>query len=192
MDEKMHRLYSLGIYTVSNLPAGWKAVGCKWIFKCKYGFSGEIICYNTRLVVKDYTQRKGKDFKDTFALVARMASMCIVCAIAAHENLDLWTIDIDSAYLNGIIDTKVYMKQPEGFVDSSQPNAVWLLHKGLYGLKQAGNLWNATIHAYILELRFKRVDGDLCIYLKEENGTQIIISLHVDDFFVATCKNDVK
>jgi hypothetical protein len=135
----MHRFYSLGTYIVSDLPTGQKVVGCKWIFKCKYGF-GKITGYKVKLVTKDYTQRKDKDFKDTFAPIARMACMCVICAITAYENLNLWTIDIDSTYLNGIIDTEVYMEQSEDFVDFSHPNTVWLLHKGLYGLKQAGNL----------------------------------------------------
>jgi hypothetical protein len=51
----MCKLHSLGIYTVFDLPTGWKAVECKWVFKCKYGFSDEITHYKTKLVAKDYT-----------------------------------------------------------------------------------------------------------------------------------------
>ena len=83
--------------------------------------------------------------------------MRVICCIAAQEGLDLQTIDIDNAYLNGVIDTKVYMTQPEGYADTSHPNLVCELHKGLYGLKQSGHIWNAAIHSYILELGFNRI-----------------------------------
>ena len=33
-------------------------------------------------------------------------------------------MDVNSTYLNGDIDAEVYMKQPEGYVDSNYPNKV--------------------------------------------------------------------
>ena len=80
------------------------------------------------------------------------------------------------------------MKQPKGFVDPRYPDIkVWVceLLKGLYGLKQAGNIWNAAIHAYILELGFKRTSADLCVYLTVHQGQPVYLALHVDDFLVA-------
>jgi hypothetical protein len=64
---------------------------------------------------------------------------------------------------------------------------VWALQKGFYGLKQAGNIWNAAIHRYILELDFKHTSVDLCVYTISFKGRdQMIITIHVDDFLVAT------
>jgi hypothetical protein len=79
------------------------------------------------------------------------------------------------------------MKQLVGFEDLRYPDMVWALQKGLYGLKQAGNIWNAAIHGYILELGFKHTSADLCVYtisFKEED--RMIITIHVDDFLVTT------
>jgi hypothetical protein len=79
------------------------------------------------------------------------------------------------------------MKQPVGFKDPRYLDMVWALQKGLYGLKQAGNIWNAAIHRYILELGFKRTSANLCIYtifFKERD--RMIIIIHVDDFLVVT------
>ena len=117
-----------------------------------------------------------------------MTSQRIVMAIAALEGLSLYTIDVDNAYLNGVIDTKLYMQQPKGFIDPTHPNtSIWVceLQKGLYGLKQAGNIWNAAIHAYILELGFKRTSADLCVYTHVVQKARMAIALHVDDFLAA-------
>jgi hypothetical protein len=93
-----------------------------------------------------------------------MTSQRIVITTAAAEGLELFQIDIKNTYLNGEIDTDIYMKQPVGFEDPCYPDMVWALQKDLYGLKQVGNIWNTAIHKYILELDFKRTSADLCVY----------------------------
>ena len=65
-----------------------------------------------------------------------MTSQKLIIAIATLEGLILYTLNIDNAYLNGVIDTKLYMKQPKRFQDPSYPvNKSWVceLAKGLYG-----------------------------------------------------------
>jgi hypothetical protein len=79
------------------------------------------------------------------------------------------------------------MKQPVEFEDPCYPDMVWALQKGLYSLKQAGNIWNAAIYGYILELGFKCMSADLCVYtIFFKGGDRMIIAIHVDDFLVAT------
>jgi hypothetical protein len=143
-------------------------------------------------VAKGYTQRKGIDFEDTFAPVARMTSTRVVLAIAAHYGLPVVSIDVDNAYLNGVIDAKIYMTQPEGYVDPDNPDLVCELLKSLYGLKQAGKIWNAAIHAYVLELGFICISVDKCVYMKElEGGKRVFLCLHVDDFLGAGKQEDL-
>jgi hypothetical protein len=47
-----------------------------------------------------------------------MTSQHIVIATAAAEGLELFQIDIKNVYLNGEINTDIYMKQFVGFEDS--------------------------------------------------------------------------
>ena len=124
-----------------------------------------------------------------------MTSQRIVVCAASLEHLELYSVDVENAYLNGVVDTKLYMRQPQGFVDPNFPNTkthVCELLKGLYGLKQAGNIWNAAIHAHIIEVGFTRTHADLCVYTKSDGSSRMIISLHVDDFLVASTPTQFK
>ena len=46
-------------------------------------------------------------------------------------------MDVKSAFLNGMLQKKVYVEQPKGFVDPHRPDDVYKLKRALYGLKQA-------------------------------------------------------
>jgi hypothetical protein len=98
--------------------------------------------------------------------VMRMTSQRIVIATAAAEGLELFQIDIKNTYLNREINTDIYMKQPVGFKDPCYPDMVWTL---------------------ILKLGFKRMSANLCVYtISFKGGDRMIITIHVDDFLVAT------
>ena len=45
-------------------------------------------------------------------------------AIAALRDLEIHQIDVKTAFLNGDLEEKIYMKQPEGFVNPGQEDKV--------------------------------------------------------------------
>lgn len=55
---------------ITDLPAGKKAVGCKWIFTIKHKADGSIERLKARLVAKGFTQSYSIDYQETFAPVA--------------------------------------------------------------------------------------------------------------------------
>lgn len=95
-------------------------------------------------------------YVETFAPTVRMATLRTILPIAALEDLEIIAIDISQAFNNGDLDMKIYMEQPESF-KSGRPGNILHLIKGLYGLKQAGHLWNKKLHAALLSLGFKRL-----------------------------------
>nr|GEY30906.1 integrase, catalytic region, zinc finger, CCHC-type, peptidase aspartic, catalytic [Tanacetum cinerariifolium] len=58
-------------------------------------------------------------------------------AYAAHKNITIFQMDVKPAFLIEPLKEKVYVNQPEGFIDPEFPNHVYRLKKSLYGLKQA-------------------------------------------------------
>ena len=127
-----------GTWELTRLPHGKNAIGSRWVSKIKKNSDGSIDRYKGRLVAKGYAQRHGIDYTDTFAPTARLAALRTVIALAAIEDWELETIDISTAFLNGEIDTDVYMKIPEGVEIDGVSGNEWVLRllKGLYGIKQ--------------------------------------------------------
>jgi hypothetical protein len=64
-------------------------MGIKWVFRNEH-YEHEVVIRNkARLVAKGYSQVKGLDFDETFSLVARLESICILLAYATHHDFKL-------------------------------------------------------------------------------------------------------
>ena len=92
-------------------------------------------------MAKGFKQKYGVDYQETYAPVVRYDSLRVILALTASRNLQLLQIDVQTAFLYGELDQKIYIKQPEGYVTLGHEHFVCLLHKGLYGLKQSSHLW---------------------------------------------------
>ena len=73
-----------------------------------------------------------------FAPTAKWAALRATLALSALEDLELYNVDISTAFLNGDMEHDVYMQQPEGFEEYFGPGFVLKLIKSIYELKQVG------------------------------------------------------
>jgi len=64
---------------------------------------------------KGYSQHPGLDYNESFVPTFHPATLCIIMAMAAVEDLELRSVDITLAFTNGDLDEEIYMKQPEGY-----------------------------------------------------------------------------
>lgn len=185
-DSEMQSLKRAGTYSLVLLPVGRSVLGCKWVFKAKYGADGQIVKYKARVVAKGFLQRFGVDYDETYAPVARYPSIRAVLALAAHHGWELHQMDVKSAYLNGDLDEEIYMAQPEGYDSAETSHLVCKLHKSLYGLRQAARTWHLKMDDALREERFTALAADQCVYTRVQDGHVIVIALYVDDLLLAS------
>jgi hypothetical protein len=156
-------------------------VGTKWVFRNKQDEHGVVTRNKARLVAKGYAQVVGLDFKETFAPVARLESIRILLAYAAHHSFRLFQMDVKSAFLNGPIKEEVYVEQPPGFEDDMYPDHVFKLFKALYGLKQAPRAWYECLRDFLIANTFKVGKADPTLFTKTCDGDLFVCQIYVDD-----------
>ncbi|WVY94711.1 hypothetical protein V8G54_033799 [Vigna mungo] len=137
MQDELNALTNNNTWTITDLPSGKTAIGCRWIYKIKHKSDGSIERFKARLVAKGYTQLEGLDYLETFALVAKLTTLRLLLAVAASHHWILKQLDVNNAFLHGDLHEEVYMQIPPGF-NHHNPNKVCKLQRFLYGLKQAG------------------------------------------------------
>ena len=89
MQDEMRSMNTNGVWDLEAIPKGVKTVGCKWVYKTKPDFKGNIERFKERFVAKGFTQREGVDYNDTFSSVSCKDSFRIIMALVAHYDLEL-------------------------------------------------------------------------------------------------------
>ncbi|GKB51015.1 retrovirus-related pol polyprotein from transposon TNT 1-94, partial [Tanacetum coccineum] len=133
MQEDLHQFDRLQVWDLIDKPFGKNVIKLKWLWKNKKDEDQTIICNKARLVAKGYAQEEGIDFKESFALVARLEAVWIFVVYVAHNSFPIYQIDVKTSFLNGLLKEEVYVAQPDGFVDPDHPEKVYHLRKALYG-----------------------------------------------------------
>ncbi|XP_048442574.1 uncharacterized mitochondrial protein AtMg00820-like [Pyrus x bretschneideri] len=79
MTAKLNALQQNNTWTLVPLHAGYKPIGCKWVYRIKYQSDGTIDCYKARVVAKGYTQVEGVDYIEMFSPTTKLTILrCIL------------------------------------------------------------------------------------------------------------------
>ena len=175
-----------GSWDLVQKPPEVNVVRCRWTFWIKRDNLGQIDKYKARLVAQGFSQVAGLDFNETYSPTIRFTSIRLILTLACRYNLELKHVDVKGAYLNGILEDKVYMRQPEGFVKPGKENLVCKLKKGIYGLKQSGRVWHQTLKREMHKIGFVSGKADSTIFFKfGNNGSIQLVGWYVDDGLLA-------
>lgn len=176
-----------------DVPPGRRVLDGKLVLHRKRNDKGDVIRHKARYVVKGYEQIFGKDYSDTTSPTVRMESLRTMLHIAAAEDAEIQQIDVKTAFLYGLLpkDEEIFMEQIPGVEDAEHPakDFVWRLQRGLYGMKQAGRVWNKEMNSKMVSWNFERLPSDPCVYVRKRGEDTVWAGVHVDDFItVASSK----
>ncbi|KAG8493268.1 hypothetical protein CXB51_010719 [Gossypium anomalum] len=168
------------------LPPGRKVIGCKWLFKIKRNPDGTIARRKARLVAKGCSQVPGFDFKETFSPVVKLATIRVILSVAVSIGWPLRQVDVNNAFLNGDIDTEVFMHQPPGYVQTGLDGKqlVCRLKKALYGLRQAPRAWFDKLKCFFVSIGFVASRSDASLFVRTQSESTLYVLVYVDDIII--------
>jgi len=122
--------------------------------------------------------------------VVKAATIRLILSIAVSRGWSLRQLDVQNAFLHGILEEEVYMHQPLGYADKTHPNYVCKLDKALYGLKQAPQAWYAKLCKRLEALGFVPSKADTSLFYYNRGNHSIFVLVYVDDIIVASSSQD--
>ncbi|CAI7772292.1 unnamed protein product [Closterium sp. NIES-53] len=153
-----------------------------WVLRVKTDAEGRLERRKTRLVIKGFQQRERIDFQEVFAPVAKAPTLRLLLAAAAVCGWKVEQMDVKTAFLYGVVDEEIYMKQPEGYDDGS--GRVCRLNKAIYGLKQAPRCRYARLVEVLAALGFKVSGCDESLFMTEGEEEKVFLLVYVDDILL--------
>ncbi len=156
------------------------------MFRIKRGPDGTIQKYKARVVAQGFTQIEGVDYDETFAPVAKLASLHAILAITAKLDLEVHQMDVKSAYLNGELKEDIYMKPPPGL--DVPEGMVLRLVKAVYGTMQGGHVWYENIRNTLKTMGYVCTEADHAVFTRMRGNALSILALYVDNITMA-CKS---
>ncbi|GJU74062.1 retrovirus-related pol polyprotein from transposon TNT 1-94, partial [Tanacetum coccineum] len=149
--EEIYQFERLDIWELVNKPICKNIINMKWLWKNKHDEENTVICNKSHLVAKGYGQQEGIDFEESFAPVTRLE------------------------------DEKVYVNQPDGFIDPHRPDKVYHLKKALYGLKQAPKAWYDELSNFLVSKGFSKASIDPTMFITKQGDDILLVQVYVDD-----------
>nr|GEY49720.1 retrovirus-related Pol polyprotein from transposon TNT 1-94 [Tanacetum cinerariifolium] len=196
MQKELLQFKTLDAWVLVPAPDNITPLTLKWLLKNMHDDEKTIIRNKSRLVMRGYRQEDGIDFKESFALVARMEAIRIFLAFAAHKSFTMFQMDVKIAFLHGTLKEDVYVCQPEGFIDADHPSHVFKLKKALYGLKQAPRAWYDELSTFLLHNHFFKGTTDRTLFIRRFVDDMLVDSgfelTRFSDADYAGCKDTFK
>ena len=104
MDWEKSSLDEMGAFEEADLPPGEHPIGLKWVYAFKTDMDGHNILGKEKawVVVQGFNQCHGQ-YDETYTPVAKMASVCILLAWAAVQDLEIFQFNCKTTFLHAKI-----------------------------------------------------------------------------------------
>ena len=184
MQDEFNALLSNQTWSLVPRHPSMNIVGFKCVYKIKEKPNGSIEQYKAHLIAKGYNQQEGVNFTETFSPVVKPVTIRTVLSLSLTHHWPIRQLDVNNAFLHGVLYEEVYMEQPPGFRDSSHPTHVCRLHKAIYGLKQAPWAWFQKFSGFLLHYGFVWSGADRGMFVFRSSIGIMILLVYVDDIIL--------
>ncbi|CAI7831077.1 unnamed protein product, partial [Closterium sp. NIES-53] len=167
MDAEMASWKSTGTYVDEVPPPGANIVSGMWIFRVKRP-PGSPLAFKARYVARDFSQRQGVDFFQTFSPTPKMTTLQVLLHVAAQRDYELHSLDFSTAFLQGSLHEEIWLRRPPGFTGSFPTGTQWSLRRPVYGLCKAPREWHDTLRTTLAALGFAPSTSDLSLFLRTD------------------------
>jgi len=151
------------------------------ILKIKPNDDGTGPKHKARIVAGGDRQVPDRDYNPddiSFSVLKNTSLKLLICK-AIELGLQIFHIDIVTAFLNSPVKFELYMELPSELAQFGTPKLVKLL-KGLYGCHDAGKLWWDLLHNVLVnDMQFIQSTNDSCLYT--HSNKTIFMGVYVDD-----------
>ncbi|KAE8914976.1 hypothetical protein PF010_g5856 [Phytophthora fragariae] len=172
-------------------PTHQRPIGCCWVFALKRGEKGRVVRYKARLVAKEYSQRYGIDYEETYSPVAYLNSVRAMLAKCGADGMEIEQCDVDTAFLYGKLEEEIYMKLPKGCW-------TWLVLKARTTSSACCSrvCMDSSRHRVFRRKRSISTSRVWClslltVYTRGEGDDECIVCLYVDDMLIASRQKPV-
>jgi hypothetical protein len=100
---RKHKVFGPTVTDLDKHP-----IGHRFIFTRKYDANEVVTRYKVRLVAQGFFQ--------TYSPVMDTISFCFLLALTVQLSLHIFLLDVVTAYLHGVLDTKLFIVLPPGFM----------------------------------------------------------------------------
>jgi hypothetical protein len=94
MEEEYDALITNSTWELVPRPVDSNAITDKWIIKHKFNSDGALKWYKDCWVLHSFTQRPGVNYDETFSLMVKPATVCMVLSLAVSCSWPVHQLDV--------------------------------------------------------------------------------------------------
>ena len=156
-------------------------LGTKPIFKRKTDIDGKIEKYKARLVAQGFRHVKHLHYTDSYSSIPTPASVRILLAIEAAQDLKLGQLNFERAFHQADVGETIYVELPRKLLSVSECR--WEAQQGIYGLNQAERWWNTKLTINLQGIGLEQSHADPCVFrrISDDGKTEILVAVAARD-----------
>nr|GEU55044.1 hypothetical protein [Tanacetum cinerariifolium] len=150
MQEELHQFDRLDVWELVDIPLCKNVINIKWLWKNKRDEENIVIQNKSHLVAKGYAQKEGVYFKESFAPVARLETVRLFIAYAAHKSFTVYQMDVKTTFLYGSLKDEIHQSPRGIFINQAKYAQEILIKHGMTSCDSVGT-----------PMAMKHLDADL-------------------------------